>query len=197
MKRTFGKALLEARKKKNMSQQQLADILPVNRSSVANWEADRRLPDATMIEKIAKILDVEIVELMSAASDNISNPIVILVDDNKIVLSGGEAVIKKALPNATIVTFSKPSLAIEYAHENKISLALLDIELGTLSGIDLCKTLTEINPHTNIVFLTAYEDYSIEAWNTSASGFMLKPITIEGLKAQLKKLRHPFPLGDM
>ena len=46
-----------------------------------------------------------------------------------------------------------------------------------------------------IYFLTAYPEYSVDAWNTEASGFMVKPITLEGVMAQLKKLRHPFPTG--
>ena len=62
-------------------------------------------------------------------------------------------------------------------------------------GLDLCQTLLEINPRTNVVFLTAYADYAIDAWDTGASGFMLKPITEEGVQEQLKKLRHPFSFG--
>ena len=194
-KHTFGKALLLARKQKGLSQQQLADSIPVSRSSVANWEADRRLPNATIIAKIAEILTVDITELLDAANEENSHPIVIIVDDNKIILTGGTPIIEKALPNATVIGFLKPSQAIEYAKENRVSLAFLDIELGIANGIDLCNTLLAINPRMNVIFLTAYPEYSIEAWNTEASGFMVKPITLENVKAQLKKLRHPFPTG--
>ena len=196
-KRTFGEALLSARRKKGLSQQQLADSLPVNRSSVANWEADRRLPSATIIIKIAEVLDVDVASLLKAASKDKTPPIVIIVDDNKIVLTGGAPIIQKALPNTSVVAFSKPSQALRFAQENRVSLAFLDIELGLSSGIDLCNSLLAINPRMNVVFLTAYPEYSVEAWNTEASGFMVKPITLEGVKAQLKKLRHPFPDGGM
>ena len=195
MKQSFGEALLKARKQKGLSQQQLADLLPVNRSSVANWEADRRLPNATIIAKIAEVLDIDIAELLDAANEGETHPLVIIVDDNKIILTGGVPVIEKALPNATVVGFSKPSQAIEFAKENRVALAFLDIELGVANGIDLCHTLQELNPRMNVIFLTAYPEYSIEAWNTKASGFMVKPITREGVKEQLKKLRHPFPTG--
>ena len=196
MKQSFGEALLAARKRTGMSQQQLADSIPVNRSSVANWEADRRLPDASMIAKIAEILGVDISDLLEAASENNARPVVIIVDDSKIILTGGMPVLEKALPNATITGFTKPSQALEYARQNRVALAFLDIEIGSASGIDLCNMLLEINPHTNIIFLTAYEEYSINAWKTEASGFLLKPITLESVRAELKKLRHPFPLGS-
>jgi len=45
------------------------------------------------------------------------------------------------------------------------------------------------------VFLTAYEGYAVDAWSTGASGYILKPITVENVQAQLKILRHPFALG--
>jgi DNA-binding response OmpR family regulator len=39
--------------------------------------------------------------------------------------------------------------AIEYAKMNRVALAVLDIELGTASGLDLCRRLLEINSCTN------------------------------------------------
>jgi len=195
VKRTFGEALLTLRKQKGLSQQEFADLLPVNRSSVANWEADRRLPNATIVAKIAEIFDVEVTELLDTANEIDNHPNVIIVDDNKIILTGGTPIIEQALPNANVIGFTKPSEAMEYAKDNRVALAFLDIELGITNGLDICNSLLEINPRTNVIFLTAYPEYSIKAWNTEASGFMVKPITLEGVKEQLKKLRHPFPTG--
>ena len=94
-----------------------------------------------------------------------------------------------------ITGFSWPQEAIEYAQANQVDLAFLDIELGTESGLDLCHTLLDINPCTNVVYLTAYPDYALSAWDTEASGFMIKPLTPEGVRRQLKKLRYPFQAG--
>ena len=76
-----------------------------------------------------------------------------------------------------------------------MALAFLDIELGKTSGLDLCRALLDINPRTNVIYLTAYIEYSFDAWSTGASGFMLKPLTPEGVRAQLKNLRYPFMTG--
>ena len=38
-------------------------------------------------------------------------------------------------------------------------------------------------------------EYSLAAWSTGASGFMVKPITVQGVREQLENLRHPFPTG--
>ena len=180
---------------KNISQRELAERMFVTRSTVARWENGSRLPDASMIFRLAECLDVNVDRLLSAAAKSDESPTVILVDDSKIALSGGLPVLETALPNATVIGFTKPSQAVEYAKANRVALAFLDIELGTASGLDLCGALLEINPRTNVVYLTAYSEYSIDAWSTGASGFMLKPISAEGVQAQLKYLRHPFSLG--
>ena len=101
------------------------------------------------------------------------------------------------MPNAMVTGFIWPQEAIEYSRANRVELAILDIELGNSSGFKLCHTLHEINPATNVVFLTAYADYSLDAWRTEAGGFILKPLTPEGLKEQLKKLRFPLSMREV
>ena len=120
---------------------------------------------------------------------------VIMVDDTRIVLTGGLPVLEEVLPNATVVGFTRPSEALDYARTNRVALAFLDIEMGKTSGLELCRSLLEINPLTNVVFLTAYTEYALDAWSTGACGFMLKPITPEGVREQLKNLRYPFSPG--
>ena len=188
----FAETLKKLRTEKGLSQRDLAGRLFVTRSTVARWESGTRLPDAAMIFRLSQCLGVDVNTLLSAAAQSDETPNVILVDDRKIMLTGGLPVLEQAMPNATVIGFTKPSEALEYARANRVALAFLDIELGNASGLDLCRALLEINPRTNVVYLTAYSDYSLEAWNTGASGFMLKPITPEGVQAQLKNLRYPF-----
>ena len=196
MKTLFARTLRTLRENRGLSQRQLGQKMFVNHSTVARWENASRLPDAVMICRIADCLGVDVNELFRLAAQSEENPNVIIVDDSKVILSDCLAVLGEVMPNATITGFIWPLEAIEYAKKNRVALAVLDIELGTSSGLDLCGTLLEINPRTNIVFLTAYADYSLDAWKTKASGFMLKPLTTEDVKEQLKKLRYPFSAGD-
>ena len=197
MNSVFSKTLRKLREEKGLSQKQLGQLLFVNHSTVARWENASRLPDPTMIPRIAECLGVDANELFQLTAQSEESPNVIIVDDSKVILSDALSVLGEILPNATITGFIWPLEAIEYAKKNRIALAILDIELGTASGIELCRTLLEINRRTNIEFLTAYPDYSLDAWSTEASGFMLKPLTKEGIKEQLKKLRYPFFMGNL
>ncbi len=191
----FAKALKKLRTEKQISQRELAEMMYVTRSTIARWENGSRLPDITMITRLSQCLNEDINTLLNVASESDDVPYVIFLDDTKITLSGGLPVLEEVLPNASVIGFSKPSEAIEYARAHRVALAFLDIELGKTNGLDICTSLLEINPRTNIIYVTAYSDYSLDAWKTGASGFMLKPITPDGVKEQLKNLRYPFNYG--
>lgn len=195
MQNSFSKILKQKRTQAGLSQEMLAQQLFVTKPTVARWESGKRLPDATMIVKIAECLDTSVDVLMNAASESDEAPNIIVVDDNKAVLTDSLSVLGEVFPNAVITGFFRPNEAIEFAKANRIALAFLDIEMGTVSGLDVCNTLLEINEHTNVIYLTAYSDYSLDAWDTGAVGFMLKPITPEGVGKQLKRLKFSFFSG--
>lgn len=188
MNSEFSKILKKKRYEMGISQETLAKKLFVTKAAVSNWEKGNRIPDTDMVMKIAKCLDIDIYVLMS---DGNETPNVIIVDDDMIILKGCIPIIKSVIPNASVIGFTQPSKAIEYAKNNKVALAFLDIELGNTSGLGLCSTLLEINPRTNVVFVTAYSNYSLDAWGTRAVGFILKPITAESVSEMVKRLRYP------
>ncbi len=195
MSQFFSDILKKLRIEKGLSQQDLADKIYVTRSTVARWETGTRLPDAAMISRLAEILGVDVNILLSAAAQSDECPNVILVDDRKLILNGGLPILEEVLPGATVTGFTDADEAVEYARSNHVALAFLDIELRNTSGLELCRKLLEINPRTNVVYLTAYSEYSLDAWSTGASGFMLKPLTPEGVREQLKNLRYTFWTG--
>jgi len=188
----FAENLRYLREKKGLSQKQLGAKMYVSHSTIARWENGTRLPDAAMILRLSKFLGTDANMLMLLAAQSDETPNIIMVDDNSVILSDGLGVVEEVMPDANITGFIWPQEAIDYAKANRIDLAILDIEMGNSSGLTLCRTLLEINPTTNVIFLTAYADYSLDAWKTEASGFILKPLTTEGVREQLKKLRYPF-----
>ena len=193
----FAETLKKLRIERGFSQRELAKAMYVTQSTIARWESGKRLPDAAMILRLAECLGTDVGLLLNVATESADSPNVIMVEDRRVILTGGLSVLEEVMPGATVVGFEWPSEAIEYAKENPVSLAFLDIELGGVNGLDLCRALLGINPHTNVVFLTAYADYALDAWSTGASGFMLKPITPEGVRAQLASLRYPLSSGSL
>ena len=191
----FADTLRKLRTKKGLSQTQLANLMFVNKTTISKWESGSRLPDAAMITRLARTLEVDVGTLFFTASESDESSNIIMVDDNKDILTYSLQILEEVVPNAMITAYNWPQEAIEYAKTNRVDLAILDIELGKASGLDLCRKLLEINPCTRVVYLTAYPDYALEAWDTDACAFMVKPLTPEGVRRQLKKLHYPFTVG--
>ena len=190
MSQNFAETIRQLRNDRGLSQIQLAEMMYVTRSTVARWESGSRMPDAVMISRLAKCLGTSTETLFSLLSEE-ETPNIIMVDDEGIILTGGLPVLEDVFPNANISGFTRPSEAISYAQNNRVALAFLDIEMGKLNGMEVCRELQRINPQTNVIFLTAYMDYSLEAWKTGASGFIIKPITAAEVREQLSRLRFP------
>lgn len=116
---------------------------------------------------------------------------VIVVDDERIVLTAETSTIKRALPDAEVHSFQKAKDALEFAEQNRVSIAFLDINIKGITGLQLAKKLQEINSKVNIIFCTGYSEYSLEAHDLYCSAYLMKPINDEKLKKALENLRHP------
>ena len=191
MKNSFENTLRRLRKEKNLSQQQLADILFVKRSSIANWETGRRIPDAVLIVRIAKCLDVDVNTLFEAIDNTVEEPNIIIVDNDKTALKESLSLIEEQIPNALFTGFTSAEEALQFSRSNRIHLAFSETELEKTNGLDLCRELLKINPRTNVIFLTSSPAYALDAWDTGACGFAVKPLSVEQLHDMLSLMRFP------
>ena len=89
MNRLFAETLRKLRTERGISQSQLGKQLFVNHSTVARWESGSRLPDASMIPRLADALGVDANTLFNLAARSDENPNVILVDDSRVILTDG------------------------------------------------------------------------------------------------------------
>ena len=197
MNTLFADSLKKLRTKKGLSQNQLARAMFVNKATISKWESGSRMPSADMIARLAGVLEVDVGTLLSAATESDESLSIIMVDDDRDILAYSLLILEEVVPNALIAGFTRPREAVEYAKANRVDLAILDIELGTASGLELCRTLLAINLYTKVVYLTAYPDYALDAWDTGACGFMIKPLTPESVRRQIKMLRFPFSDGGV
>jgi len=71
--------------------------------------------------------------------------------------------------------FESPYDAIEFTKSNSIQLAVLDIEVPGLSGLELLTELRKIHPNLIVIIATGYSQYALDAFKAHAVGFLLKP----------------------
>lgn len=116
---------------------------------------------------------------------------ILLVDDEALLLAKLKSCAEAVIPEANLFPFSKASEAMEFAKTTKFEIAFLDINMRTISGIDMAVKLQELYPTINIIFCTGYSEYSMDALNLHCSGYILKPVTEEKMLDAIKHLRHP------
>lgn len=117
---------------------------------------------------------------------------VLLVDDEELGLIRLKNAVEKVLPKETeIISYTNPVKAFEENSDKSIDVAFLDIEMPVLNGITLAKKLKTVNPKINIIFVTAYSEYALDAYKMHASGYVTKPVNEEKVRAELDGLRYP------
>jgi len=114
---------------------------------------------------------------------------ILVVDDEPLVLEDSVYTIKKAYPSAEIVTAGNYSQALNAAKET-VDVAFLDIEMPGKSGMELAKELQRTNEQINIIFLTAYPQYALDAYQLLASAYLLKPVSEVDVKKVMSSLRY-------
>ena len=117
--------------------------------------------------------------------------IVMAVDDERFALENLTESIQQAEPNAQIHRFRYPEDALEFAKENHVDVAFLDVEMVGMNGVELAEQLKLHHPEINIIFSTGYGHYRDAAFELHASGYLTKPITPEKVKKELQNLRRP------
>ena len=113
---------------------------------------------------------------------------ILLVDDEELQLIRLSKVVSNVLPDVKLFSFTNSNKAYEAAKNNKIDIAFLDIEMPGMNGIQLAKKLKVINPLVRIIFVTAYDNYALEAYKLHASGYVTKPVNEEKIKEEINEL---------
>ncbi len=78
--------------------------------------------------------------------------------------------------------------ALEAIAAHQPDVAFLDIRMPGLSGLEVAAALAEASPRTQIVFVTAYDQYAIDAFERGAVDYLLKPVTRERLVGTVRRL---------
>ena len=115
---------------------------------------------------------------------------IIAVDDEKAALKSLQLAIKEALPECVLSCFNISRTALEYAKNNQVDIAFLDIEMTGMNGLQLAKSLKDIYGKTYVVFVTGYSQYAVEAFALRASGYLMKPVTANAVSKEVEYLRN-------
>ena len=120
---------------------------------------------------------------------------ILLVDDEDLQLLRLNNEVKKVLSDAEILSYNSSLDALKDNRNTKIDIAFLDIEMPGLNGIRLAKELKKANPQVKIIFVTAFDNYAMDAYKIHASGYLSKPVKADKIKEEIEALRYPIELA--
>ncbi len=116
---------------------------------------------------------------------------ILVVDDEVAAIRDISRIIKKVEPQSVIYEAEEADEAVEICQQNEIDVAFLDINMPDRSGLILAKELKLIRPVINIVIVTAYPRFAVDAFKLWASAYLLKPALEEDVRNAFANLRNP------
>ena len=111
-----------------------------------------------------------------------------IVDDEAPARSELRFLLEQTGKIGTISEASSVRSAIEMLMESRVDVIFLDIHMPGASGLQLAEALHKLNNPPAIVFVTAYSNYGVEAFDVDATDYLMKPVEEERLNRAIDKV---------
>jgi two-component system LytT family response regulator len=113
---------------------------------------------------------------------------VLVCDDDYYTVKMLEKIISENPIIDEVVTFENGQQVVEYVGKEIVHIALLDIDMPKLDGIETAKLIYDISPSTKIIFVTAFSEYATDSFKVHPFDYILKPIEIERVREDINKI---------
>jgi Response regulator containing CheY-like receiver and SARP domains len=112
----------------------------------------------------------------------------IAVDDEDIALERLGKLIGEDENLMLVGSYLDPEEALKRASDDTADVAFVDIEMPYMDGLELAENLMNKNPALEVIFVTAYDKYALQAFQAHAIGYLLKPVEALDIKEQVENL---------
>ncbi|MGD8115175.1 LytR/AlgR family response regulator transcription factor [Vibrio sp. TRT 29B02] len=114
----------------------------------------------------------------------------VIADDEPLLRHHLNKLLGECWPELEIVGLAKNGQeALQLIEQHKPSVVFLDIKMPQLDGMAAAKILDKSDTETQIVFVTAYDEYALQAFETNAVDYLLKPLSEKRLEQCIAKLK--------
>lgn len=110
------------------------------------------------------------------------------VDDEAHVLERFERMVSDIEELNLCGLFETGEQVLDYLNDNTLDAVFLDIEMPDINGLQLSEQIQNLNENIDIIFVTAYNQYAVEAFEVQALDYILKPLTEERLAKSVSRL---------
>lgn len=112
----------------------------------------------------------------------------VIIDDEKNAIEALRNVIADLDQIEIVGTFTNPLKALEQIRELTCHVVFLDIEMPGMQGLEMAEKILELDRAHHIIFITAYDQYAVEAFEVNAIDYLLKPVRRERMAKTVEKL---------
>lgn len=112
----------------------------------------------------------------------------IVIDDEMLALESMARMLKR-MGVEVIATFQNPLEALKSELWAGTDAAFVDISMPGMNGIELAARLQSQTPALHIVFVTAFDQYAVKAFEIAAADYLIKPVRAARLESTLERLR--------
>jgi DNA-binding LytR/AlgR family response regulator len=117
-------------------------------------------------------------------------PNCVIAEDETLLRDALVALLAAAWPELQVAAACEDgAAALEAIAAHQPDVAFLDIRMPGLSGLEVAAALAECSPRTQVVFVTAYDQYAIDAFDRGAVDYLQKPVAPERLAATVRRLK--------
>lgn len=121
----------------------------------------------------------------------------VVVDDEHLALQMLVQMLNTSGMAEVAAAFTRPLEALEYLKENKADAVFLDIEMPDMEGLELAGRILDLQENVAIVFVTAYNQYAVEAFRMNALDYLLKPVSTDRLRETLNRIIEEIALPEL
>ncbi|MBW4085676.1 response regulator [Paenibacillus sp. S150] len=112
----------------------------------------------------------------------------ILIDDEKPALQHLERLLVKDGRLEIRGKYTSARLGLQHLQQEKADIVFLDIGMPEMNGLEAAEHIGTLDRNIRIVYITAYTEYAIEAFELNAVDYLLKPVTAQRLSKTLERL---------
>ncbi len=113
-----------------------------------------------------------------------------LIDDEHLPLMHLKKMLERDIGGVEVIgTYSDPLEAVEIAQVQKPDVVFLDINMPEISGLEIGEQLQACVPGAEIVFVTGYDRYAVDAFELCALDYVMKPVQLERLQKTMERLK--------
>ena len=112
---------------------------------------------------------------------------IICVDDEKPALDNFQLTVKDFPEVDSLHLFQEGKYAVSWVRANHVDVAFLDMEMQSMHGLELARHIKEADPNISIIFVTAFEQYALQAFSADAIGYLLNLIPVRRSKRSWKR----------